>query len=210
MINSVFATPFYRTLTGSEALALSLRSVILEAETEINKKKDSPQREHAYVFESNFDFFKWQNETISALANLVYQQLAGVVQNSSNLSVDQIKQLNFESDSWFHVTRSGGYFQAHSHPMASWSVIYCVDPGDVNPKNESAAGHIRFYDPRAGAAMYLDAANRNYRREYSFNALRIRPKPAELFIFPSHLLHAVEPYEGDRERITVAANFWFK
>ena len=33
------------------------------------------------------------------------------------------------SDSWFHVTRRGGFFALHNHPNASWSGVYCVDPG---------------------------------------------------------------------------------
>ena len=119
-----------------------------------------------------------------------------------------LKSLNFDNHCWFHIYRNGGYFQTHNHPNASWSVIYCVDPGDETPENESMAGHIMFTDPRHVNA-YLDPANNGMRRDMSFNAIRLRLKPAELLIFPSYVYHTVEPYIGQRPRITIAANFWF-
>jgi hypothetical protein len=70
------------------------------------------------------------------------------------------------------------------------------------------AGHVMFTDPRQTNA-YLDPGNNDMRRDMSFNAIRLRLKPAELMIFPSYLYHAVEPYVGNRPRITIAANFWF-
>jgi uncharacterized protein (TIGR02466 family) len=35
----------------------------------------------------------------------------------------------------------------------------------------------------------------------------IHPRSGQLVLFPSWLLHAVRPYRGDRERISVAFNF---
>ena len=58
--------------------------------------------------------------------------------------------------------------------------------------------------------MYQDIANRRMVKEVSFNAIRFRPQKGELIIFPSYLMHAVESYVGERPRITIAANFWFR
>ena len=122
-----------------------------------------------------------------------------------------MKQIRFDNHCWFHVTNDGGYFQPHNHPNASWSVIYCVDPGDDRPdKDQSHAGHIFIEDPRPSAGQFLDVANRNLGRALSFNALRFRPQLGELIVFPSYLMHSVEPYSGTRPRITIAANFWFQ
>ena len=127
----------------------------------------------------------------------------------NEINDEDLKSLNFDNHCWFHIYRNGGYFQTHNHPNASWSVIYCVDPGDETPENESMAGHIMFTDPRHVNA-YLDPANNGMRRDMSFNAIRLRLKPAELLIFPSYLYHTVEPYIGQRPRIAIAANFWFR
>ena len=126
----------------------------------------------------------------------------------NEINDEDLKSLNFNNHCWFHIYRNGGYFQTHNHPNASWSVIYCVDPGDETPENESMSGHIMFTAPRHVNA-YLDPANNGMRRDMSFNAIRLRLKPAELLIFPSYLYHTVEPYIGQSPRITIAANFWF-
>ena len=83
----------------------------------------------------------------------------------------------------------------------------------VTTSSCTAAMHL-FYmhlgvGPGAQAACYLDAANNNMRRDVSFSAIRIRPQPCELLIFPSYLVHYVEPYSGKIPRITISSNFWF-
>ena len=117
--------------------------------------------------------------------------------------------MKFRNESWFHITRKGGYFQPHTHPLASVSMIYCVDPGDENIEDERESGQVLFVDPRHNASMYLDPANRYMHRNYSFDGLRFRLRADEVCIFPSYLQHSVEPYAGERPRITIAANFSF-
>ena len=206
--NLVWATPFLRAATGSEVLAERLRDYILGCEVEGFRKANSPQRQPRGVFESKFDFLTWQDERVQEFRELFTGHLGAFVMQVNELSEEQLGQLRFDNHCWFHITRDGGYFQPHNHPNASWSAIYCVDPGDEEPPNPSAAGHVMFSDPR-NANAYLDPANRRMRREVSFNAIRFRLEAAELLIFPSYLYHCVEPYEGKRPRITIAANFWF-
>ena len=107
-----------------------------------------------------------------------------------------------------HVTTKGGYFRAHTHPLASWSVVFCARRGDDLHNSPGNQGDLVFYDPRTNASMFLDPANRNMRRELSFNSFKINVQDGDLLIFPSYLTHFVEPYLGEAQRITVAANFW--
>lgn len=205
----LWATPLMRVKTGSEALASELSELILACETDGFRKKQSPQREHAGVFESDFDFLSWQDERVGRFRELLFGYLGSFVKLVNNMSDEELNRLRFDNHCWFHITRNGGYFQPHNHPNASWSAIYCVDPGDAEPVNESAAGSVTFTDPR-GTNSYLDPANGNMRREASFKAIRHRFSPAEIAIFPSYLYHYVEPYFGEAPRITIAANFWFR
>ena len=204
-----WATPFYRSATEAPR-ADALRDYILANEKESLRKVKSPQRAHPAVFESSFDFLDWPSPAVQELKQFLYGHLAGVVRNANDLDDESMSRLRFHGHSWFHITRTGGYFQDHNHPLASWSLVYCVDPGDETPPNEFESGALVFQDPRTMASMYLDTANRTLRREFSFDAVRFRPSKADLLIFPSYIRHAVEPYGGDRPRISIAANFWFE
>ena len=208
-LNLVFATPFLRAGTGTETLAATLRQLILSKEIEANRKTNSPQQAHPGVFESEFDFLSWTDDPVPPFKNMFFNRVGGFVKFANELSDHELANLRFNNHCWFHVTRDGGYFQAHNHANASWSAVYCVDPGDDTPLNDHEAGCIVFADPRLNAKMHLDPANRNLRRDMSFDAFRLRLQPAELLVFPSYLLHWVEPYKGDRPRITISANFWF-
>ena len=208
-LNHFWATPFYRGVTD-DARADALRDYILGNEKATRRKRNSPQTAHPQVFESDFDFLDWPSPVTADLKQTLYGHLASAVKGANGLDDNAMRQLRFHNHCWFHITRRGGFFRQHNHPLASWSLVYCVDPGDEEPPNDYEAGHLVFQDPRQTASMYLDTANRTMRREYSFDAVRLRPAKGDVLIFPSYIQHAVEPYGGDRPRITVAANFWFQ
>ena len=209
-INLLFSTPLFRgKMRGVEKLNESLEQLILGLEDEKNRKSDSPQPMHSGVFESEFDFLKRSEPEVREFKDMVYGALAGFIKDVNQMNDNDMSLLKFNNHCWFHVTRNGGYFQPHNHPNASWSFCYYVSPGDAEPKDEKAAGHIVFTDPRPQASSYMDVANDNMRRDTSFSGVRIRPEASELVIFPSYLMHWVEPYIGDKPRISIAANFWF-
>ena len=56
--------------------------------------------------------------------------------------------------------------------------------------------------------MFLDRTNREMRREFAFSSTKLKLNYGDLVIFPSYMMHFVEPYQGETPRITVAANFW--
>jgi len=205
----LFSTPFYRSLAGNSEHLETLKTYILASETPAHAHPNSPQSSHSAVFESKFDFFSWPDSPPQTLKNKLYSHLMNYLTEVNAFDDAALQKIKFQNESWYHITRSGGYFQPHTHPLASVSMIYCVDPGDEQLNEERASGHVQFFDPRHGASMYLDPANRYMQRNYSFDALRFRLSADELCIFPSYLQHAVEPYMGQRPRITVAANLSF-
>jgi len=207
--NLVWSTPFVRKQLAMDEMLGDLRSVILENETAEKKHPSSPQKSHPALFESSFDFLSWPDPRIARFKEHFIAEVGKVVQVANNFSAAEMSKIRFGYHCWFHITRSGGYFPPHNHAMASWSAIFCVDAGDENIENDHACGKVTFYDPRFGANMYLDPANRNWRRDLTFNSVRFRLSPAELVVFPSYLTHSIDPYEGERPRLTIAANFWF-
>lgn len=205
----LFATPIYRVLAGHGLELTKINDYILARETDEYRHPDSPQTAHSAVFESRFDFFSWQDDEVKELKNRLFSHLMNYLADINGFNDDSLKQLKFRNESWFHITRQGGYFQPHTHPLASVSMIYCVSPGDEEVSNSREAGQVMFTDPRHNASMYLDPANRYLRREFSFNSLLFRLQADELCIFPSYVQHNVEPYYGEHPRITIAANFSF-
>lgn len=206
----VFTTPFSRVLAGHSDHIDSLKEFVLSRESEEYANKNSPQKFHKALFESSFDFFSWQDQPVQILKACLHRHLISYLQSINHFELETLQRLNFHTESWFHITYKGGYFQPHTHPLASVSMVYCVDPGDTEISNPHESGQILFSDPRANASMYLDPANRNMKREYSYNGLRFRLRPDELCVFPSYLQHSVEPYVGEKPRITIAANFSFQ
>lgn len=161
------------------------------------------------LFESEFDLFKWPEACVQRLKAFCFEALIATVAELSNLSVAQVRSLQIHDDTWFHITRTGGYTTAHTHPLASWSGVYCVEPGEA-PASAPDSGVLRFFDPRIGASMYLDPGNAKLVHPFAFHMINLRLKAGQLVLFPSFLQHEVAPFAGRDERITVAFNVAFK
>ena len=108
------------------------------------------------------------------------------------------------TDSWFHLTTSGGFHDAHTHGNCSWCGIFYVDPGDCAPGGDGAAGNgiNRFYGPFTGGGIVRDYGNAYLGRSY----VDVEPVAGRLVLFPSYLLHSALPYTGGRERIILSFN----
>jgi uncharacterized protein (TIGR02466 family) len=206
-----FAAPLVEVrLESAEEFNGALRNLFLEREgPAIEPKVKTPTLKHQ-VFESDFNLFSWPDEPVGQLKQLVIGNLIQVVKRLNNYTDEQISRLSVSSHSWFHITRTGGYASVHNHPMASWSAVYCVDPGDDLGADNPDNGVLRFLDARPSASMFLDPGNMHLQRPYNHGSINYSLNAGQLLFFPSHLMHEVAPYHGQRERITVAANFWFK
>lgn len=207
-ISTFFATPFYRVNEEDGVLAADITRCCLDMQTEEFEKPDPPQGKIPGVFESNFNFLDHSAGRIQDLRLLIQKHLVSFLAVINDSKPEDIANYRMGYHSWFHITTRGGYFRAHTHPLASWSVVYCASRGDDEPHQPHNMGDIVFYDPRANAAMFLDPTNRAMRRELSFHSFKITPRSGDLLIFPSFITHFVEPYQGEQPRVTVAANYW--
>jgi uncharacterized protein (TIGR02466 family) len=161
------------------------------------------------VFESRFDLFEWPDAPLQQLAGEVHNVLFSLVGRMNAYRAEEMADLTFFYDSWFHVTRTGGYQSNHYHAKASWSGIYAVQPGDsVEERPES--GQVKFYDPRGPVFMHVDPGNERLEPRYSAIPVYLQHKAGQLVLFPSWLMHEVLPYLGQSERIVVAFNAWIR
>lgn len=210
-VTPFFAVPFgFSKLEDCASLNAELRELFV-TRAALGSQYSNPRpltQRNAAVFESNFQLFRWPEACVQRLKEFCWQQLLAMVKELNGFEAGALQRLKIYSDSWFHVTRRGGFFALHNHPMASWSGVYCVDPGNQEGASPDS-GLLSFVNPAIASAMYLDPSTANLRGPFSYNIRHVRLEPGQLVLFPSWVLHDVKPYDGERERITVAFNCWF-
>ncbi len=211
-IMPVFASPVIDTaLPNPDSLNADLSRLFLDWEKDVTRARRSAPTQvmKVAVYESDFMLFDNPEAPIQTLARFCLMNVGYVVQQLNNYTPEEMQQLRLFHHSWYHLTRQGGYTAQHNHPMASWSGVYCVDPGDpVQDKPNN--GSLRFLDGRTTAGMYLDPGNANWREPFGFGEMAFNLRAGQLLMFPSYLIHEVAPYYGQRPRITVAFNVWVR
>jgi putative 2-oxoglutarate-Fe(II)-dependent oxygenase superfamily protein len=99
---------------------------------------------------------------------------------------------------WANVYRDGDYCLPHSHTRATASLVYFLDPGDTDDKDPDA-GRFSIMDPRFARCCPL-------KEGCLTNPIFCDMTPGSLVMFPGLAVHAVNPYRGERPRITLSFN----
>ena len=99
---------------------------------------------------------------------------------------------------WAGVYRAGDYCMPHSHVRTVASIVYCLDPGDEDI-GDPQGGRLSFVDPRL-ATCCPD------QKECMTAPFMPEMAAGTMIIFPSQLVHTVNPYNGVRPRITLSWN----
>lgn len=209
-LTSAFAVPLYfEKLEDCEALNKALISLFHAKSQHTGFANPNPYTErNSELYESRFDLFSWPEPAIKALSHFCCSKVMQCVAQINGYDSAYLSRIQLGADSWFHITRSGGFFGIHNHPMASWSGVYCVSRGEPDPSVHSN-GYLSFINPFIHNTMFVDAGNAKMHPPFSQNGLGYDLQPGQLILFPSWLLHEVKPFIGQGERITVAFNCWF-
>lgn len=207
----MFAVPMAQAVhPDANALNAELKALLLarEAEGERYANPHPSLKLQPGVFESDFNLFSWPEPCVQRLRQFCWAMLGRVVQQVNGYTPEEMARLQIYSHTWFHVTRHGGFTILHTHPMASWSGVYCVAPGEM-PSDRPESGVLRFHNPHHYANYFLDPGNLRFQAPYGHGTWNIRFQPGQLVLFPSWLQHEVLPFYGQDERITIAFNCWF-
>ncbi|NDY95574.1 putative 2OG-Fe(II) oxygenase [Wenzhouxiangella limi] len=178
------------------------------AQSDAYRNPEPRVKRNQALFESRFNLFDWPEACVQELRDFCFGHLFRAIAELNGYDQAMLKDLRYACESWFHLTRKGGFFAAHNHPLHSWSGVYCVRHDGDDPDSDS--GRLTFLSPHMGANMYVDAASVRFKRPFAAAPLMLRLEPGQLVLFPSWLLHEVTPYEGETERITVAFNVRFQ
>lgn len=208
VVRPLWATPFFSRLwcdhpqVASDILQhlYSLR----DRQTEnIESRVASRAKSGRGLYESQFDLFTDPHLALQRLVGFIRTSLAEAVCliNGSELTpADVIVEF---IDSWYHITNSGGFHDAHFHNGCSWCGVYYLRIGTSGVTQNGGApnGGSRFYSPLATGGGYRDYGNK-------YLTAFVDPPIHDglLILFPSYLLHSGLPYSGPEDRVVLAFN----
>ena len=106
----------------------------------------------------------------------------------------------FLGNMWANINPPGGMNRAHQHPNSLWSGVYYIKA----PKN---CGHLKIDDPRASAAMCRPRQKEGKKPSRLYRETHYEPIDGRCIMFPSWLMHCVDPNQSNDIRISVSFNF---
>ena len=101
---------------------------------------------------------------------------------------------------WANINPPGGSNRAHQHPNSLWSGVYWIK----TPKN---CGELKIDDPRSVACMTRPRQKEGEKPARLFRETHYEPIAGRCIMFPSWLMHCVDPNESNDIRISVSFNF---
>ena len=104
---------------------------------------------------------------------------------------------------WANINPPGGMNRAHQHPNSLWSGVYWIK----TPKN---CGDLKIDDPRSSAAMCRPRQKPGEMPARLYRETHYKPIAGRCIMFPSWLMHCVDPNESNDIRISVSFNFMQK
>jgi hypothetical protein len=147
-LKSAFAVPIAEArLSPCEGLNRQLEALFLARESDEHRNPTPAHVPQEEMFESRFNPFLCPEAGIQELRVFMLNCVGQTVMEASNLKADDLARLQIHNHTWFHVTRYAGSFVAHNHPLASWSAVYCVRPGERVP-GQPGSGMLRLMDTR--------------------------------------------------------------
>ena len=201
-LKNAFSTPILMIMVNdSNAINKSLKKIIL------NREKKEPKKlsysSNIGGWHSERDFLKWGNKSGSKIIEKAIYLANTITMDRNGRNVDIEWQIN----AWANINRKGNSNEFHIHPGSFLSGVYFVDDGGC-AENKSFGGEFVIMDPR-GSAPSMYAPSLCFRSPGG-NALGatelLSPRSGVMILFPSWLSHAVRPYYGNSERISISFN----
>lgn len=135
------------------------------------------------------------------------EEIENVFKDQAELFLKELtgKQIDlFLSESWTDHIKKYGYNTPHDHSGSNVIGVYYV-------KAQDNCGDLLLHDPR-GATNFISQYDINTEgylvsgRSY----YRVKPKVGNLILFPSYVVHSVQPNMNDETRLSLAMNFKYK
>ncbi|MGA2551963.1 MAG: 2OG-Fe(II) oxygenase family protein [Burkholderiaceae bacterium] len=199
-VKGLFATPVAAVmLPDAEARNAELQEIILRRRDE----QVTLGASNIGGWHSSRDFAEWGGPRAEELLVFAREIATQLTTDREGKPV----QPNWVMEAWANVSETGDSNACHYHPGSFWSGSYYINDGGC-ASDPGLGGEFEMFDPRGPSPM-MHAPLLKFGGEDGLSAgsaETIRPRPGLMFLFPSFLLHAVRPYRGSGQRISVAFN----
>ena len=201
LLSAFFETPLIvDRIDDHQALNADLRARIMERRAEV----PGMARSNQLGWHSDTAMLDWAADSTRVLIERI-MALAG--RFTVDLGARGAPRYRWVPEIWANVSDYGASNQYHTHPGAYWSAVYYVDDGYLGSADPDLGGEIVFEDPRI-PTLLMEAPDLRIRlaKGHVEPTFQLRPESGNLLMFPSWLRHAVNPYLGQSERISIAVN----
>jgi uncharacterized protein (TIGR02466 family) len=184
-----------------EGIDAELRETILERRS----RDKGLVRSNVNGWHSGEDFVDWGGRGAQFLAQTFSGICSGITEFPPRTDA---RPLRWMIRMWANVSELGAFNSLHHHPGAYWSGVYYVSDGR-STSGEDVGANLVLHSPHgAVSSMYApDVCIKLPEGHRLTSTLTVRPRPGLGVIFPSWLMHEVEPYRGNGVRISIALNF---
>ena len=200
-VGSLFETPvIVDTLPNAAALNAELASVVRQ-----RRAVDAGEQRSSWNgWQSARDMVAWGGEAATALG----RHFLLLCQQFTHHPNPQAEPFRWFVDMWANLSPPGAGNESHCHPGAVWSAVYYVDDGYDGSDDPALGGELVLYDPRLPAVRMvpLDLRYRDPAGKIAQSQVAVRPVAGRMVMFPPWLMHAVRPYHGSAERLSIAMN----
>jgi uncharacterized protein (TIGR02466 family) len=200
-VGSLFETPvIVDTLPNAAALNAELAAV---ARTRRNADR-GVVKSNWNGWQSTPDMLGWGGAAAATLA----RHFIALCQQFTYQAHPEAEPFRWFVEMWANISPPGAANESHCHPGAVWSAVYYVDDGYAGSKDPALGGELVLYDPRMPAVRMipLDLRYRGPDGKIAQSQMAMRASAGRLVMFPPWLMHAVRPFNGTGERISIAMN----
>ena len=171
---------------------------------QINRNSQSQQllMDHKHPMVENF------SEMCLTMAYEYFKKFSGMHSETFKKKGDRIPQID---ELWSVHSYEGDYNPLHTHGTKSMMGVSLTTWTKIPPQVESKPKSADLFNASGNNDGYLNFVFgtgdiRDQERLVFSNQVTAKPTVGELYIFPSHTQHSVNPFFGDGERRTVACN----
>ncbi|OYW24222.1 MULTISPECIES: TIGR02466 family protein [unclassified Sphingomonas] len=188
-----FATPVISVVLDHDAGFNAELARVIRARRDVS---EGVMRSNVGGWHSDTRLLHWAGEQVApVIRRMVELADANIVDTQALLG----ERRGWLLEAWANINPPGSANAPHVHGGSFWSGVYYV----AVPEGEG--GEITFDDPRL-PMIEMHAPMLRFRDSGGERVLRIKPVASQLLLFPAWLRHAVEPWQGEGERISIAVN----
>lgn len=199
MLNHVFTTPISRDLTG---ITPEQRVEIRDYLVDLREREAGDTKSNRGGWHSKGNLFAPEHRQFPALREAITKALFSYIGDGFGFR----GEIDLALTGWTVINRPGDYNVPHNHAANLLSgAVYIEVPDGMK------GGAIVFQDPRLNLNAHETEAMRkqNVRPPWLNPHLSVTPSAGEILVFPSWLVHWVEPFQSpnsEARRIVISFN----